>query len=187
MESLTEKSKFVTVVAWIFIVGAGFATFISILQNIMINLMFPLEKMTEALNDSQAQQHIPSLFRFLFSNIRVFVFSFLVILATTFTSAIGLLKRKNWARIIFIVLMSLGILWNILGVVMQFSMFSFMPIPEEAPNQFTAQFTTIMTIMKIFTIVMAVGISILFGWIIKKLTSDKIKSEFIPLIEDENI
>ena len=181
MSQHVEKSKFVTVVAWIFIVGAGFATFISILQNIMINLTFPVENMSEALNDAKAQEHIPSLFRFLFSNIKIVFFSFLVISVTTFTSAIGLLKRKNWARIIFIVIMSLGILWNISGIIMQFSMFSSMPIPErEMPNQFT----TMMNIMKIFTLVMAIGISILFGWIIKKLISLKIKAEFIPL---ENI
>lgn len=182
-----KKSTFVTVLAWIFIVGAGFTTFISILQNIMINLMFPVEKMNEAFNDPTTQEHIPLLFRFLFSNIRIFFFSFLAVSATTFTSAIGLLKRKNWARIIFIVLMSLGILWNIAGVIMQFSMFPSMPIPEEAPDQFTTQFTTMITIVKIFTIVMAVGVSILFGWIIKKLASDKIKSEFIPVIENKNI
>jgi len=32
------KSKFVTVVAWIFIVLTGFALFISIVQNIMITI-----------------------------------------------------------------------------------------------------------------------------------------------------
>lgn len=184
MNQEMKKSTFVTVLAWIFIVGAGFTTFISVLQNIMINLVFPVEKMNEAFSDPKAQEHIPLLFRFLFSNIRIFFFSFLVISATTFTSAIGLLKRKNWARITFIVIMALGILWNISGIVMQFSMLSSMPIPEgEMPNQFA----TMMNIMKIFTLVMAIGISVLFGWIIKKLASEKIKAEFIPIIENKNI
>jgi len=185
MSQLAEKSKFVTVVAWIFIVVAGFATFISILQNIMINLMFPIEKMTEALNEAEAQEHIPFLFRFLFSNIRIFFFGFLVISATTFVSAIGLLKRKNWARIIFIIILSLGILWNISGLFMQHLMFSSMP---ELPNQEGVnQFKVMMNIMRVFTLIMAIGISILFGWIIKKFTSQRIKAEFVTTIENKNI
>ena len=36
------RSQFVSILAWIFIVMAGFATFVAILQNVMINAVFPI-------------------------------------------------------------------------------------------------------------------------------------------------
>jgi hypothetical protein len=55
MMQRANRSTFVTVVAWIFIVLAGFTTFIAILQNIMISLMFSGGHMGEALNQTETQ------------------------------------------------------------------------------------------------------------------------------------
>jgi len=107
-----QRSTFVSVLAWIFIVIAGFALLISILQNIMITAMFPMEEMQKSLNAPEAQE-MPAVARFMFSHFTLFFRAFLVVTLVTFISAIGLLKRKNWARIIFIALMALGIAWNI--------------------------------------------------------------------------
>lgn len=170
-----KKSTFVNALAWIFIALAGFATLISVLQNVMILLVFPVEKMNETFKDTQEQ--IPFFARFMFSNIRLFFFGFLVISATTLVSAIGLLKRKNWGRIFFLSIMGLGICWNIFGLVMQNMMFTSMSgLPH---GEIDSQFSTMMIVMKIVTFIFAVGISYLFGWIIYKLCSEKIKTEFI--------
>jgi hypothetical protein len=172
-----KKSTFVNVLAWIFIVMAGFVTLISVLQNIMIFLVFPVDQMKETLNDSQTQEQIPFFARFMFSNIRLFFFGFFAISATTLVSAIGLLKRKNWGRIVFLAVMGIGICWNIFSLVIQNMMFSSMPVfPHE---EIDSQFSTMMIVMKIITFIFAVGISYLFGWIIYKLCSAKIKAEFI--------
>ncbi len=178
-----EKSTFVSALAWIFIALAGFATMISILQNIMISVMFPIGDMNKALESSQGQEQIPFFFRFMFSNIRFLFLSFLAVSGTTFVSAIGLLKRKNWGRIIFMVIMGLGICWNVLSLVLQSFMFS--SFPDFPHGEMNSQFNTMMNVMKIFTFVFAVGMSYLFGWIIYKLSSFKIKNEFIaPLNAD---
>ncbi|MDJ0887079.1 MAG: DUF2127 domain-containing protein, partial [Desulfobacterales bacterium] len=101
----------------------------------------------------------------------------LVLSATSFISAIALLKRKNWARIFFIVLMSVGILWNIFGLILNFTMFNAMP--EMAGSSASPpEFQEMMQIMKYATVVMVVGISALFGFVIKKLCSTTIKEEF---------
>jgi hypothetical protein len=176
MNQDNEKSKFVTVIAWIFIVGSGFATFVSILQNIIVNLIFPTEIIREAFNDATAQEHIPSAFRFLFLNIRTFLFGFFVLSAATLTSAIGLLRRRNWARILFVVMMCLGILLHAGGVALHFSMFSAMPVPEEGMPD---HFMIMVNIMKGFSVGLALGMSVLLGWIIKKLVSAKIRAEFM--------
>jgi hypothetical protein len=174
----------VTVVAWIFIILAGFAMVISVLQNIMINLMFPVEEMNEAMKEAEAE-NIPAPFRFLFSNVRLFFFGFLVASATTFASAIGLLKRRNWARIVFIVVMSLGIAWMLFGVAMQFTMF---PSGAEIPDdEFASRFNLMFNIMRAFMLIMATGFCFLFGWIIRRLISPPIKAEFLGSGEEAQI
>jgi heme/copper-type cytochrome/quinol oxidase subunit 2 len=92
-------------------------------------------------------------------------------------SAIALLKRKNWARIFFIVVMSLGIIWNISGLAIQFTIFN--SLPEVSGESIPASFQNMMLIMKTASVIMAIGLSILFGYIIKKLCSRQIRTEFV--------
>jgi hypothetical protein len=73
--------------------------------------------------------------------------------------------------------MAMGIVWNVFALVMQHFMFNTIPaeIPPEAADP---QLGTMMLVMKVVTYIMAIGISALFGWIIKKLVSQEIKVEF---------
>lgn len=173
------KAGFVDTLAWIFIVLAGFATFISVLQNVMIATMFPLDKVHETVNSPGAQKQMPALFRFLFNHFQLYFAAFLVLSAVTLASAVGLLKRKNWARMVFIVLMALGIAWNVAGVVLQQVIVSSFPtFPGASPTEFRDRFETMLTLIRIFSVLMTVGMSVLFGWIIKRLVSPEIRGEF---------
>ena len=172
-----KQSTFVTVLAWIFIALAGFATFISIFQNIMIWTLFPVEEMNRAFEGSQEQ--VPFFVEFMFSNIRFIVLGILVVCGTTLVSAIGMLKRKNWGRLIFITIMGLGIGWNVFGLIMQNSMMAV--IPDFSFAEMETPIFIMMTIMKIVTFVFVVSFSYLFGWLIYKLTSPKIKAEFVGI------
>ncbi len=171
-----QRSTFVNVLAWIFIVIGGFTTFISILQNIMIRMMNPKQEMAQAMQQAENAGQIPAYASFMFNHINLFFLLFLVVSATSLFAAIALLKRKNWARIVFIVLMALGIAWNIGGLLMQFTIFSSMP--EMAGMAAPPEFGKIMLIMKIASVIMVIVFSALFGWIIKKLMSTPIKAEF---------
>jgi hypothetical protein len=175
-----KRSDFVTVLAWIFIVLTGFATFISLLQNIMVSFFFPLEKIQQTILTPEAQQQIPPIFLFLFMHIRLLFLGFLAVSAMTLAAAIGLLRRKNWARLVFIGLMALGILWNLVGIVIQQLMFNHFPqVPPTSDPEFAQNFSRMMTIMKYATAVLAFGLTALFGWIIKKLISPIIRAEFL--------
>jgi hypothetical protein len=178
-----KKSTFVTVLAWIFIALAGFATFISIFQNIMVWTLFPVEEMNKAFEGSQEQ--VSFFISFMFSNIRFIVLGIFIVSGITFVSAIGMLKRKNWGRLIFIAVMGLGICWNIFALIIQNWMMASMPDFPFAEME-TPLFI-IMTIMKIVTFVFVVAFSYLFGWLIYKLASPKVKAEFTrasPLAEE---
>ena len=171
-----QRSTFVNVLAWIFIILGGFATFISILQNIMIRVLFHKEQMTQALQEAEHSKQIPAFALFMFEHIDQFFLLVLVVSAISFVSAIALLKRKNWARIFFIVFMSLGIVWNLGGLVMQFAVFGSMP--EVAGKGLPPEFENMMIVMKIASVITVLAFSALFGWIIKKLSSATIKAEF---------
>ncbi len=174
-----NQTSFVTALAWVFICLAGFATLISVLQNVMISTMFPLNKVQEAMSQAQAKEHMPPFFLFMFSHVRLCFAAFLVVSATTLVAAVALLKRKNWARIVFICLMGGGIIWNVAGVVLQQFMLSSLPqFPAGAPAEFGERFQLMFTFMRIFTFVMAAGMSVLFGWIIKRLVSPAVRKEF---------
>jgi hypothetical protein len=177
LESENSKSGFVTALAWVFIAIAGFSTFVSIFQNIMIGIMFNPVDMND-LSNTPGSENVPWFFRFMMSNIRFFFLSILILSATTLISSIGLLKRKNWGRIIFMIIMGLGIAWVVFGVLMQFTMFPNMA--NEIPDAMEAdRFKLMFTIMRIFMVVFSTAFCVLFGWIIKRLSSAKIKREFI--------
>jgi len=96
-----DRSSFITILAWILIVMSGFAAFISILQNIMIHTLFPADQMQAAIASTKNSPNIPWFVEFMFNYFRWFVGAFLLLSLSTLVSAIGLLKRKNWARIVF--------------------------------------------------------------------------------------
>jgi tetratricopeptide (TPR) repeat protein len=172
-----EKSHFVNTIAIVFIALAGIATFISLLQSILFVLFFPVEEMSRAIEGGGFQGQIPVIFKFIFPNLQIILFGFFVFSGITLVSAIGLLKRKNWARMVFIVIMGLFICFNIFGLMVQNSIFA--SIPGFQRGEIVSQFRGIILVMKVFSFVFTIGISYLFGWIIYRLTSSNIKKEFV--------
>ena len=175
--SVPAKSTFVTVLAWIFIVLSGFATLIGILQNIMIQTMFNDPKFSEGL--AKAPQGVPAPVSFMASNFKLIFAAFLACFVVTLISSVGLLNRRNWARLFFVGIMALGIVWNIGGLLLQFTTFSsFPPLPQAAQHEADAFQSMFMTMM-VFSAIIAIAFSVLFGWIIKRLLSPPIAAEFI--------
>ena len=170
------RSNFVTVLAWIFIAFAGFATFIALMQNVMINLMFPLDDIQARASMDAAK--MPAFFAFAMDHIRWIFLTFLLVSATTLLAAIGLLRRWNWARLVFIAILGLGIVWNIGGIALQHVMMSSMPMPPNAPEDFADGFDVMAKIIVVFSALMAIGFSVLYGWLIRRLFSPAIRAEF---------
>lgn len=175
--AVRAKSTFVTVLAWIFIVLSGFATLIGVLQNIMIQTMFNDPKMSEEL--AKAPQGVPAPVSFMASNFKLVFAALLACFVVTLISSVGLLKRRNWARLFFIGILALGIVWNLGGLLLQFTMFSSFPPPPHTAQHEAAAFQSMFITMMVFSVVMAVAFSVLYGWIIKRLLSQPIAAEFI--------
>lgn len=174
------RSSFVTVIAWIFIVISGFTTFISLLQNILINTVFPFEKFQEA---KASAPKMPPMFDFMFDHFRFFFLAFLLVSVVELVCAIGLLRRLNWARLMFVGILALGIVWTVGGLMLQhFMMDSMMRFQMDTapsmPPDFEAQMKGMMIAVRVFSALFALGFAVLYAWIIKRLLSPSIAAEF---------
>jgi hypothetical protein len=175
------RSGFITALAWSFIILAAFATIITLFQNIMITLMFPMEEMRAAMREAQKSQPMPEFFVLVFNNFQLVFAAALASSVMTLVAAIGLLKRQNWARLLFIVIMAFGVAWNLAGLATPLYMNAFIPeIPGHAPPGIEDNFKLVLNILVGFTVVMCLVFAGLFAWVVKRLMSDDIKREFQP-------
>lgn len=172
----TQRSSFVTTLAWITIVPAALGVVISTLQNIFFFTLMPVDQMP--MPSGLQMDQMPAFVTFMFAHMRALFVAFWLMTVVSLVSGIGLLRRKEWARLFFIALMGLSIVWNIAGVFIQQSFFSAIPSMADAPPEFGAQFESMASTMWVVSIAMAVGFSAVSVWLIWRLMSAPIKAEF---------
>jgi hypothetical protein len=170
------RSTFVTVVGWIFTALSGFNTLIAMLQTVMVLLVFSRPEVEQALQKMPSD--MPPIFAFMFRHMWVMPLALLLVSAFTLACSIGLIRRWNWARLGFAGIMVLGVVWNLIGVVGQFFMYSFMQGEMQRQFQNMPGQPPDMRAFMIASAVFALGFSVLFGWIAKRLLSAPIAAEF---------
>jgi hypothetical protein len=178
-----ERSDFVTLLAWVFIGLSGLATLMATFEYMMVNFVMSMGQMQDAMNDAKARGDFPPGAEFMLDHVRQLMAAFFLLSLVTLVASVGLLKRWNWARLLFICLMALGIAWNLAGLFLQRLMMSTvlssMPMMQpNMPSDFRAQLESMMTGMQVMGAIFALGFSVLFGWIIKRLMSAEIRREF---------
>ena len=178
-----ERSDFVTLLAWVFIGLSGLATLMATFQYMMVNFAMSIGQMQDAMNDAKSRGDFPPAAEFMLDHVRQLIGAFFLLSLVTLVASIGLLKRWNWARLVFICLMALGIAWNLAGLFLQRLMMSTvlssMPVMQpNMPQDFRAQFESMMMGMQVMGAIFALGFSVLFGWIIKRLMSSDVRREF---------
>jgi hypothetical protein len=189
------RSTFVTVLAWIFIGITGFATLISVMQNLMLQLIFvPLMQQQHIHMSQNLPPDMPVQLGWMFDHLFWMFRIFLLLSLSVLTASVGLLLRKEWARKLFIGLLAFGILYQIAGLFFQwwymsavFDHFPFPPNPKPEVAQMMQVMQGFMTVIRIFSALMSIGITILFAWIIKKLISAPIRQEFMPVLASTTI
>jgi hypothetical protein len=189
------RSTFVTVLAWIFIGLTGFASLISLMQNLMLQLIFvPLMQQQHAHMSQNLPPNMPAHMAWMFDHV-IWIFRvFLLLSLSVLVAAIGLLWRKEWARKLFIGLMAFGIFYQIAGLFFQWwymsAVFDHLPMPPN-PKPDAAQMMQVMqgfmSVIRIFSALMSVGMIILLGWIIRKLISPPIRQEFLPALSSPTV
>ena len=169
-----ERSTFVTVVAWIFIVLGGFASAIATLQIILFD--FVLSQPETKHIQVHADPTIPPFVDFMLNNMQLVFLAFPVVALVTFVTSIALLKRVKWARFAFILIMGVGIVWNLVGIALTLKTYNNFHKVGTAGNM--SDMNRFVDTMIAFNVALAVGLSGVFAWIIKKLDSAQVRAEF---------
>jgi hypothetical protein len=140
------------------------------------------EKLAAAQGHWPGTEQMPASVQFLASHPEIFIAAFWCLSVFTFIAAIGLLWRKNWARLYFIGVLTFGILWNVGSLWLQHQVLSVASTTmRNAPAEFTKQTETFEAVFSIGSAVIAIGISVLFVWLIARLVSRAIRAEFHAL------
>jgi len=80
---------------------------------------------------------------------------------------------------VFIGLMAVGIIWNVASPIVRFVLLrGIAMLPPDAPADFRNLFEAMMSSMQIFSVIFGLGFCLLYGWIIVRLMSAKVRSEF---------
>lgn len=157
MSTTPTRSTFVTVVAWVLIVFSGLGVLVSVMQNVLIWVMEPVPLLNA---------------RLIFSGV-------FVMLALTLAAAIGLLRRRNWGRLGVMAILCLGMAWQVVGVVWQFSAFSDITGSFDASAAAQQELAAI-RVIQVSTLLFVAVLLGLFGWVVKRLSSDEVKAECAP-------
>ena len=175
------RSTFITALAWISIAMASLATFVSVLQAVMFFTVFTSARGVTN-RDWPGQENLPSLVRYLFTHPELLFGMFWTLSALTLIAGIGLLRRRNWARLYFIAILAFGIFWQASGVWIQREIMAVVPPTlKNLRSPFADEFELAERLMSVGTIVFAVLICILFAWLIKRLVSKAVRVEFTAL------
>lgn len=161
-------SSFVNGVAWTWIVWSGLSTLIAIGQNVLMFSLFSAPRFRHGLETSS--DPTAAVFLHLFP---WFFIALLLLSATTLTASIALLRRRNWGRLLFIAMLFIAIAWQVGGFIVQQGAFHWMESQGMSPDV-----ASTMQSIRIVSVVFAVALSILLGWIIKRLLSPEIVAEF---------
>jgi uncharacterized membrane protein len=156
-------------------------TFISLMQAAMFFLVFR-DKLPDAHRAWPRQEELPVFVQFSFSHPEIFFVTLWALAVMTLVASVALLRRKDWARIYFIVVFALGCVWNIGGIWVQHQVLSSMETSvRQLPSDFNQNMRLFGTIMSIGSAVMAIAIAALFVWLIKRLMSPGVRREFNAL------
>jgi len=160
-----QGSTFVSVTAWIFLVVGGLSLLIAVLQHVMLYTVF-VDLLVPAEDGGGNDPGTFWLLQGLFGGL-------LVTSTLQVVACLGLLRRREWARRLFVVLMSLAVL------VLLPIPFAQLTIMVAAPLQgLGGVFDAVAIVMSVFTLLLTTGLLIVFVWIIYRLTRPAIRSEF---------
>jgi hypothetical protein len=169
------RSQFVTALAWFSIVVAALMTCSSLLQTIFVNLFLPANSLQQLQSAADANV-VPPALMFVVKHLKTILFVYLLLSLSLLAVSIALLKRKEWARIAFIVMLALGTLSGFAPLFLPFSISDFLPQNIDGLDVDVTMDAALG--FQILTIGLTLLFAALHGWIIYKLCTSEIRSEF---------
>lgn len=171
-----SASTLVTVVGWIFALLALGATLISALQNLMFHFVFPNDR---GFGDPLAQPGVPPEMAAIWSAMPWLLAFFLAASVATLVASIGLIRRIEWCRKLFLSLLAIMVLWQLgsIGYAFWFVRFTRAQMAE-VPAEFARAFEASQWMVLSVTVVIALAFLGVFAWLFRRLTRADVRAEF---------
>ena len=158
-------TTFVTVLGWILIGVTGLGVLSMLLQTIMFTVMLAMPHPPAA-----SPARTPSQLSF---PLKMLLGLLVGVSLLVFASAIAFLKRKGWARRTFVTLFTLAIVFNAAALLLLL-----LGGGQPASLAMGERLEPMARTMLVPAGIAAAGLSLLFGWLIKRLTSPAVRAEF---------
>ncbi len=172
-----KKSKFVTNLAYILIAFFGYSTTASLVQSIIFLFKPPIEllRMISPTTNIDITAFMPPAFIYIMEHIHLFlsvsfVFSFISLFAS-----FAFLKRRDWARIFFVVFMIVTIVFSFTGFLFHDAFMVEIPA-DEVLREIVASMNKLINMSLIALVVI---IALFHTWLAYKLLSNSVKEEFV--------
>jgi len=166
-------------VAWSFIILAGLSVAFGLIQFVVVHAFVDQDALTAGITAPGRGGNLPASVLWLFAHIEALTTWFLMLSGVTLAASIGLLKRRNWARWTFVVLMLLAIVFHLWGLYVQHDLMQWMPAAMGMPgSSMSGGVHATMTVLWVVSVAFALGFSAVFAWIAYKLITPAIAAEF---------
>lgn len=168
--SPVHRSNFVTVLAWVMIAFGVFSVLMALLQSVLVNMLLPM--LESAMPQTGPAGALPLAF------LQVAMLAALAFSVFMTYGAYALLKRRNWARILYFVMFIVSAVLHVLIAAAFGIGFSLIDLPTAnagfPPTEFQVAFRAIAVTLAILMLAMAVG----YVWLARRLLSPAIAAEF---------
>jgi hypothetical protein len=179
-QSSTQATPFVSGLAWSFIGLAGLSMLLALIPSLLFAYVVPMEPLRATVAEAirlkmlpplamTAVGHLPALFMALFAG------SLLTLLVS-----IGLLQRKNWARIAFAWIMVVTAAIHLAGLALPFYLrHDFSAAINHMPPDLRGVATTVTGLLVVASSVMGIVFAGFFAWVAQRLFSAEMAREFL--------
>lgn len=180
-EAQPQQSTFVSVVAWLILAVYVFKAATGALQVVIFWTVYVMADFQLQLEEMRQDSEVPFWISAVFANMHWFATVSIVIAVGMIVVCIGLLLRKEWARRIFVVFLSLKVVLGLVGlVVFPLMVFSqgpwreFLDSSDPATGAVKAIFVAFMVVITGFTLIF----NALYAWVAWKFTRPEVRQEF---------
>lgn len=167
-----KNATFITLISWVFILIGGFIALGTLMQSVMLTFLFSNEEFAAAMQLSSKE--MPAQAAFMLEHIRSISWSAFAIAALLVSASVGMLRRKNWARLLFIGMMWLFAVVTVTMAMVQLGYLANLSAGKDLPEGFIK----LMQATKLMSLLFGIGLGVLFGWLGWKFARPAIKAEF---------
>jgi hypothetical protein len=172
-DTVSKNATFITLISWVFILIGGFIALGTLMQSLMLTFLFSNEEFAAAMQLSS--KDMPAQAAFMIDHIRSISWSAFAIAALLVSASLGMLRRKHWARLLFISMMWL---FAVVTVTMAVVQLGYLANLSTGDQDLPEGFIKLLQATKLMSLLFGIGLGVLFGWLGWKLARPAIKAEF---------